>query len=227
MKHIYVPADSPEDWRRLLAEPEKQWRAGYSARLLAECWQAAEGFPAEVQALLSGAAEPALRKLELLLAIPEYQVALPGGGRPSQNDLFALGRAADGQLAVLMVEGKVAEPFGDTLETWLRRASPGKLARLEFLCQALGLSNPPPGALRYQLLHRTVSAILEAQRFNAAYALMVVHSFSPEQAWLADYQAFLALFGVTAGAGTLARLPIPGKLPVYAGWAAYGFFKKA
>ncbi len=222
MKHIYVPADSPEDWRRLLAEPEKQWRAGYSARLLAECWQAAEGFPAEVQALLSGAAEPALRKLELLLAIPEYQVALPGGGRPSQNDLFALGRAADGQLAVLMVEGKAAEPFGETLATWLEHASPGKLARLEFLCHTLGLSNPPPGALRYQLLHRTASAILEAQRFNAAYALMIVHSFSPQQAWLADYQAFLALFGVTAGAGTLAGLPAPGRVQAYAGWAGTG-----
>jgi hypothetical protein len=31
---------------------------------------------------------------------------------------------------------------------------------------------------QYQLLHRTVSAILEARKLNARNALMLIHSFS-------------------------------------------------
>lgn len=44
MSHIYIPTTSPEDWRRLLAEPDKHWKRGYSARALACCWET-EGFP--------------------------------------------------------------------------------------------------------------------------------------------------------------------------------------
>ena len=46
----------------------------------------------------------------LLLAIPEHQVALPGGGRPSQCDVFALVRNDVGTPTVA-VEAKVREPF--------------------------------------------------------------------------------------------------------------------
>ena len=115
-----------------------------------------------------------------MLAIPEYQVDLPGGKRPSQNDLFVLARAKDEQLVAIMIEGKVAEPFGPTLEGWLKGGSKGKQTRLKFLCDMLGLSNEPPSHVRYQLLHRTASAIIESKRFNAKYAMMIVHSFSPE-----------------------------------------------
>jgi len=111
MNHIYIPTSSPEDWRHLLAEPEKQWRSGYSAKTLAECWEMSNGFPEELLDLFSRSTNPALNKLELLLAIPEYQVNLPGGRRPSQNDLFVLARASDGQMVTIMVEGKVAEPL--------------------------------------------------------------------------------------------------------------------
>jgi hypothetical protein len=218
MTHIYIPTQSADDWRQFLADPEKQWRKGYSARELAECWQSAPGFPESFQALLSGAEDPVLRKIDLLFAIPEHKVDLPGGGRASQNDLFVLGKASDGELVSIMVEGKVGEPFGETLETWLVNASPGKRARLKFLCETLGLSQEPPGHIRYQLFHRTVSAILEARRFNARYAMMIVHSFSPEKAWFPDYAAFLELFGVSAGPGQLLELPGVPTLRLFAGW---------
>jgi hypothetical protein len=55
MNRIYIPTQSPEDWRRLLAQPEKHWREGYSARALAECWERADGFPVEFQALFATA----------------------------------------------------------------------------------------------------------------------------------------------------------------------------
>jgi hypothetical protein len=34
MAKILIPASSPEDWKKFLAEPEKQWKSGYSARSL-------------------------------------------------------------------------------------------------------------------------------------------------------------------------------------------------
>lgn len=222
MKRIYIPTTSPEDWRQFLAEPQKQWRSGYSARELAECWEAADGFPASIQTMLAGSAFPALRKLDLILAIPEHKVNLPGGGHPSQNDLFVLGKTADGELVSVMVEGKVAESFGSTLETWLMNASDGKRARLKFLCETLGLAQEPPLQIRYQLLHRAVSAVLEARQFNARYAMMIVHSFSPEKAWLADYEAFLELFGVSARPGQLVELPGVPMLRLFAGWVSEG-----
>jgi hypothetical protein len=218
MNRIYVPTSSPDDWRKFLAEPEKQWRSGYSAKELAESWEAANGFPPELQRLFSTSENPALRELQLLLAIPEYQVDLPGGRRPSQNDLFVLAQAKDCHLASIMVEGKVSEPFGETLEFWLRNASEGKRKRLHFLCDLLGLVNEPPLHIRYQLLHRTASAIIEAKRFNAQYAMAIVHSFSAEHKWFSDYQDFLSLFGVQGKVNELVELPISEGLRIFTGW---------
>jgi Domain of unknown function (DUF6946) len=221
MKRIYVPTTSPNDWRRFLAEPEIQWRKGYSARELAECWEQADGFPSSVKQLFTGSPTPAIHELELLLAIPEYKVDLPPeGGRPSQNDLFILARASDGKQVVIMVEGKVSETFGPTLGTWLMECTPGKLERLEFLCRILGLKKEPPPEIRYQLLHRTASAILAAQQFNAAYAMMIVQSFSQGHAWLEDYQAFLGLYGVNGDVGQLTEIPGHKHPQLYAGWVS-------
>ncbi len=218
MNHIYIPTSSPEDWRKFLAEPEKQWRSGYSAKELAKCWEHSNGFPSEFQELFSKSKNQALNELELLLAIPEYKVGLPGGKRPSQNDLFVLARAKDCQLVSIMIEGKVAEPFGDTLEIWLKDASEGKKKRLEFLCDVLGLSGEPPLNMRYQLFHRTASAIIEAKRYNAKYAMMIVHSFSSEHKWFSDYQDFLSLFGVSSKANELVELPKSEGLQFFTGW---------
>jgi hypothetical protein len=44
--------------------------------------------------------------------------------------------------------------------------------------------------IRYQLLHRTASAIITARDFHASTAVMVVHSFSPEGKWRGDFIAF-------------------------------------
>jgi hypothetical protein len=219
MPPIYIPTTRTEDWRALLADPQKQWRAGYSAKELAECWLRAEGFPPEFQCLFAGTDNPALHQLEPLLAIPEYQVQLPDGKRPSQNDLFVLARAQDNQLAAIMVEGKVSEPFGPTLKDWQKDGSAGKKKRLGLLLDILGLTGELPPTIRYQLLHRTASAMLTAKKFNAGYAVMVVHSFSPQHKWLKDYQDFLGLFKVTGGVGKLTRLTEKDGIQVYAGWA--------
>lgn len=48
MPSFYVPTRSPDDWRLLLADPDEQWKRGYSAHALARCWEGAKGFPASI-----------------------------------------------------------------------------------------------------------------------------------------------------------------------------------
>lgn len=192
MSRIYVPASSAEEWAQFLAEPVKHWRQGFSARTLAYSWQEAVGFPPEVGSVLA----PEFPSPELLLALPEHKVPLPGGSRPSQNDIWVLARC-NGQLISIAVEGKVSEPFGPTVQEWQAESSPGKTERLAYLLSVLGLLSVPD-TTRYQLLHRTASAIIEAKRFNAVHAVMLVHSFSQSSEWFQDYAAFVALMGGSA-----------------------------
>jgi hypothetical protein len=83
----------PQDWQALLADPQKHWRTGFSARTLAHCWEAARGLPPEVQAVFASSNEPLLADFTPIIAVPEFRVPLPGGDRHSQNDLFLLGRS--------------------------------------------------------------------------------------------------------------------------------------
>jgi hypothetical protein len=48
MNKFYIPTKGPLSWKELLADPEKQWRTGYSARSLAYCWEVAQGFSKSV-----------------------------------------------------------------------------------------------------------------------------------------------------------------------------------
>ena len=98
MSKIMIPAHSAEDWKAFLADPDKQWKRGFSARTLAHCWQDARGFPEEVKKVLRQATP--FQQIEMLISIPEHQVALPGGGSPSQNDLWVLARCPDGLVSI-------------------------------------------------------------------------------------------------------------------------------
>lgn len=212
MSRVYIPAASAEQWSQFLAEPVKHWRQGYSARALAYSWQEAADFPAEVGAVLSSTFPAA----ELLLAIPEHQVPLPGGSRPSQNDIWCLARSQD-KLISIAVEGKVSEPFGQTIQEWQAVSSPGKSERLSYLLNLLGLSSVPD-ILRYQLLHRTASAIIEAQRFNATLAIMLVHSFSQSSEWFQDYAAFVALLGGSAAENSVVSVGSRSGVSLHLAW---------
>ena len=50
--------------------------------------------------------------------------------------------------------------------------------------------------IRYQLLHRTASAIYEAQRYRTKRAMMLVHSFSEADTSFGDFQAFSEVMGM-------------------------------
>ncbi len=215
MKKIFVPTANLEDWRKLLAKPENHWRQGYSARSLASCWEEANGIPEDVIAVISQA--PSLATIETLIAIPEHKVPLPGGERSSQNDCWVLARTAN-DLVSIAVEGKVSEPFGPTMGEWSKDASPGKTERLFYLCSQLGLNIDLPENIRYQLLHRTASAVIEAKRFHANQAVMVIHSFSQTAKWFDDYKAFASLFGANAGMNSIVSAGNPGGINLYLAW---------
>ncbi len=215
MSKIFVPSSGPEDWRGLLADPEKHWARQYSARTLAHCWENADGFPPEVQAVLKQ--NPLLATAVPLLIFPEWKVSLPGGSRSSQNDAWVLAKN-ETDLVSITVEGKVNEPFDRTVAEWKADASPGKERRLAFLLETLGLTSPIPDSIRYQLLHRTASAIIEAKRFGAKHAVMLVHSFSKTDAWYSDFDAFVALFGQQSSIGNLVSTSASDGLPLYFAW---------
>jgi hypothetical protein len=130
---------------------------------MVHCWEAADGLSPELVTLFHNSSAFHGHTPELLLAIPEWEVGLPGGTRKSQNDVFALLRCA-GQIISLTVEGKVNEPFGPTIGDWSSPSKPGKTKRLDFLKELLGLPELLTDDLRYQLLHRTASAVIEAER---------------------------------------------------------------
>jgi hypothetical protein len=218
MGHIYIPAQSAEDWRVFLADPEKQWRTGYSAKTLAYCWQEADGFPACVRKAFDNSDSATFRLTEPLLVIPEHKVDLPGGRAASQNDIFVLAKSAD-QLVTIAVEGKVNEPFDKPVSEWFQNPSAGKQKRLEFLCSELNVPVDAVMDIPYQLLHRTVSAKLLARQFQAGIALMLVHSFSPQNMWFDQYVKFAALFGIEAELDMIyPAQPFDG-LVLYLGWA--------
>ena len=216
MTKILIPANSPEDWKQFLAEPDKQWKTGYSARSLAYCWQEAGEIPADVQAVL--AQSPSLKNLKTIFAVPEHKVPLPGGSRASQNDIWVLAETRN-NLVSIAVEGKVSEPFGPTIEEWIKNKTAGKEKRLNFLLNELGFHiDKVPTKLRYQLLHRTVSAIIEAKRFRTSEAVMVVHSFSRTNEWIEDYKYFLSLFGLIGDVNKSNTVSIGNKIHLTFAW---------
>jgi len=209
MDKFFIPTNNPEDWQLLLADPDKQWRTVYSAKSLAYCWHKTNDFPHSIKRVFKNSGINLFQDIELLIAFPEWKVPLPGGRRPSQNDIFILAKGSN-QLISITVEGKVRESFGEIVSEWKSDKNKGKQIRLKYLCDLLHLNKDQVDNIRYQLLHRTASAVIEAKRFNAENALMLVHSFSQESEQenegFQDYCKFLSLFRLKGRTNSLTRM---------------------
>ncbi|MDP9179549.1 MAG: hypothetical protein M3O61_17900 [Gemmatimonadota bacterium] len=188
---------------------------------LAQAWEESKerGFPNEIADILKSAQRSDWATLRLLLAIPEFKVPLPGGTTASQTDLAAIARGEKGLVAIA-VEGKVSESFGPTMGERRKGRAIDNDVRLSFLCEQLGLANGCPDQIRYQLLHRTVSALTIARDFFAESAVMLVHSFHSDSKWLDDFVAFADLFGCEAKKGQLCNLGSRNGVRLYIGWAS-------
>jgi GTP pyrophosphokinase len=150
----------------------------------------------------------------------EHQVPLPPGGHPSQTDVWALARGADG-LVSIATEGKVDETFGETVADILRDGSEGQHARLRHLCRVMGLA-APPATIRYPLLHRAVSALIEAERFGARHAVLLVQSFGAGDTGLEDFRAFAGALGAEAGIGRVVSTTVTDPARLWLAWVHMG-----
>ncbi len=177
---------NPQDARAYLADPIKHWRPDYSAYELATAWLAHEATPSKADALLKAA----YSEYEIVEGFFEKQTELDAYGRPSQTDLLLLLTTEVG-FAVVGVEAKAREPFGPLVSEWQ-----GARGRLNGLCEKLGIAPDAVADVRYQLLHRTVATLLEARRYRATEALMLVQSFDAGNASFGDYERFAHLLGV-------------------------------
>jgi hypothetical protein len=119
----------------------------------------------------------------------------------------------------LAVEGKAGESFASTIGEWRTDASDGKTKRLEQLCELLGINAANiDDSIRYQLLHRSVSALIEAERIGAQNAAMVVLSFSKDVRSKSDFGAFVQCLGVPNQSEGLIRIPSVRNHQFYVGW---------
>jgi hypothetical protein len=211
----------PSDWRRLLANPDRHWVKGRSALELAVAWEAARrtkrGFPPAVAKLLD--VHVAFAGATLLIGIPEHQVSLTGGGHASQTDLWALLRGPRGLIS-MAVEAKAGEAFDKTIDQWLKDAKPtsGKPARLEHLRLLLGIHTQIPLNIRYQLLHRAASAVLEAVRFGAPDALLLIQSFVSDPNSTTAFTHFGTLLGCECAVNTIVEGPLLEGVRLHLGW---------
>jgi len=217
MKRLFIPTQSGSDWQRLLARPAIHWKVGKSAMTAAASWEEAnDSLPSELTELLNLSLDEDLVGLKLLAAIPEWEVSLPGGETNSHTDILALARNDRG-LCVLAVEAKVDEDFGPTVTDKRAKPSAGQSARLQFLQSLLGLSTLD-GAIRYQLLHRTASAILTAREFHAHAALMIVQSFGQRRSLREDFDNFCHALNCKLLPGGLAVAQSQSMPRLFLGW---------
>ena len=158
---------------------------------------------------------------ELVIGLPEHRVALPGGGHGSQNDLWAL-LSAGRRTISMAVEAKASERLGPKVGAWRKDASraSGKPVRLAAIRERLVLDGIDLDPVRYQLLHRAASALIEAERFGAAKALVLVQAFggAKDEGSLADVGRFAGLYGRDFEKGRVVHLTDHTPVPLFVAW---------
>ncbi len=214
-KKILIPTTNAESWKIFLAS-EIHWKPGYSAQSAAESWENVKGLPKEIIKAFNQ--DEGFKNSEMLLAIPEFKVPLPGGSRPSQNDLLVVTSNEKG-LSIITVEAKVDEGFDKTVNEWIAKTTNWKV-RLDYLINKINFPAIESGNLRYQLFHRLASAIIMAKKFHAKNALMIIQSFQSDDKknHFSDYQNFLQAYGVSAEKETIQAITKVGNIQVYCLW---------
>ncbi len=221
-----------DDWIPIVSQ--KNWQPEHSAYELAHSWQPAGGFPVRVADVLASSDSPMLAGIRPLYGVVEKPVFLDTLKAPSWTDVMVYCSNADGDSLVIAVEGKAKESFGPIVSDWIRakgergesvQPKPTRLNRLEYLSQHLSVRLSLESHLRYQLAHRTVSAISECELHTAAAAMVLVHSFieAEDENWR-DYVGFVEVLGVTAPQKDVVQGPVQlgpsGETPVFFVWVS-------
>jgi hypothetical protein len=218
VRRIHVPLRRPDEIISHLGAAH-HWKEGRSAKSLIDQWWSANALPPTIAAILDQAEE--WRGSDLVDAYAERCTSLDDG-RPShsQSDLLAIvGNAKS--LGILSIEAKVDEGFDKTVGEWLKAQSAGKMARLAKLCSLFKLDPADVSGLRYQLFHRTASAIIEARRYRSDRAAMIVQSWSPDANGFADYCEFFDAVGISGlSVGKLSPPLILDDVSIRTAWSA-------
>jgi len=222
MSQLFISTRGISSWRERLANPDTQWKRGYSAFETAVSWEFASkrssGLPASIEKLFQACHyyEP-----KLLFAIPEHKVDLPGGKAASQSDVWAIVKTNEA-LVSMSVEAKVNESFGDEiLEKWLiagntDRSIENRHERWQYIQKYL-----PEGDykhVRYQILHRCAASVIEAQRFRFKHAVFIVQSFKSPDKSFRDFKVFCDSLGISSGRDRIAKTHV-GDISLSVGWA--------
>ena len=118
--------------------------------------------------------------------------------------------------ATFAIEGKVDGTFGPLVKDWLGSApSQGKRLRLAYLAVLVALDELQLGGIRYQLLHRTASAKIEAARNGSEVAAMLVRDWASNDEGLEDFSRSASLMEAEASAG---RVGYSDDANVWLGW---------
>jgi len=173
------------------------------------------GLPQEVLRVL--AAHESFANPVLLIGVVEHRVNLDTTKTPSQNDIWCLLGTDSGHVSVA-VEGKAGEDFDRRLGDWLKSDGDGKERRLAFLCGVLGAAQRPDVGLRYQLLHRAATAVLEAKRWRLPSALMHVQSFRESKTAWNDYSDFAEFLGLQVSRDSVSGPVRTSGVDLYLAW---------
>lgn len=190
-----APLTTPIQVKPLLRDPELHWKKGRSAYEAAHAWigqnsKRSPGIPPRVSSALSQ--DPNWSRATIVTGFFEHTTALDTQKGPSNTDLLLVCDLPPG-LGVMAVESKAGESFGPRVCDWLADdPSPGKDARWKWACEFFSVGAEACQQLRWQLFHRTASAIIEARRFRSSHAVMLVHDFSGNDSSLDDYLNFAA-----------------------------------
>jgi hypothetical protein len=186
---IFSRADNPlhdlSDWKRFAGPVSAHhWKEGYSACELARTWLTDSGLTA-LRAVLD--LVPATRGFVPERGTAEAQTSFDSFTGPRNHDLLLKGEATGGA-TVVTIEGKVNEPFGQTLAQYRddaeakvkrgeRTNAPARLAGLTRSLAGWELPSDrhdPRWLLRYQLFSAVAGTLAEADT-KTAQAVFCVH----------------------------------------------------
>jgi len=201
------------DW--VEAVGAKNYRKGYSAYETHQKWKAiSDLLPEPLNSVLLRSRNPIFTGIKPDCVIAEHAVFLDTLKTPSKTDIMAFCSNEARERIVLAVEAKCAEPFAERISRWITTPdAPRRLAqrrlfteetpivsrkvdRLRFLNSVLGTDISPESHLRYQLLHRTASAILEARNLSARAAVVVVQAFTFNIENFFDFTDWTTVLGI-------------------------------
>ena len=225
---------SLDGWRSITKNHENETRSAY---LVGQRWLGSSGdFPPAIKRLMTDS----MLSLRPAFSVAEHITVLDTFVAPSRTDLMVYCRDGKNGRAVIALEGKVTEAFDEQIVYWIRdsrqtrsrqnlpdllalQINQGKKRRLKWLSNHLGLSLDDQSVIRYQLLHRTVDALLEAKHIGANLAIMLVQAFAECSENWNDYAEFAKLMGFNSIAPDSISEPkvlpaFPG-ISLHLGWA--------